>query len=89
MYANDRRGDCTTAAAGHMIEAWTAARRGEAVEISESSVLRAFERVKVRRPVHRARREPSSSTCSASGARTASAGTGSARSRVSASTTTA
>ena len=25
MYGNDRRGDCTTAAAGHMIEAWTAA----------------------------------------------------------------
>jgi hypothetical protein len=47
MYANDRRGDCTTAAAGHMIEAWTAASRGEAVEISESAVLRAFERVKI------------------------------------------
>ena len=42
MYANDRRGDCTTAAAGHMIEAWTAAAAGEAVEISESAVLRAF-----------------------------------------------
>jgi hypothetical protein len=47
MYANHRRGDCTTAAAGHMIEAWTAASRGGAVEISESAVLRAFERVKV------------------------------------------
>jgi hypothetical protein len=47
MYANDRRGDCTTAAAAHMIEAWTAASRGEAVEISESAVLRAFERVKI------------------------------------------
>lgn len=47
MYANDRRGDCTTAAAGHMIEAWTAASRGAGVEISESAVLRAFERVKV------------------------------------------
>ncbi len=31
MYANDTRGDCTTAAAGHMIEAWTAAAAGEAV----------------------------------------------------------
>lgn len=47
MYANDRIGDCTTAAAGHMIEAWTAAGRGHAVEISERSVLTAFERVKI------------------------------------------
>jgi GNAT superfamily N-acetyltransferase len=47
MYANDRRGDCTTAAAAHMIEAWTAAARGGAIEISETAVLRAFERVKV------------------------------------------
>jgi len=47
MYANDTRGDCTTAAAAHMIGAWTAAARGESVEVSESSVLRAFERVKL------------------------------------------
>lgn len=47
MYANDRIGDCTTAAAGHMIEAWTAAARGRAVEISERSVLAAFDRVKL------------------------------------------
>ncbi len=46
MYANDRVGDCTTAAAGHMIEAWTAAARGSAVVISEASVLDAFEHVK-------------------------------------------
>jgi hypothetical protein len=46
MYANDRIGDCTTAAAGHMIEAWTAAARGQAVVISEQSVLDAFEHVK-------------------------------------------
>lgn len=46
MYANDRLGDCTTAAAGHMIEAWTAAARGEAVVISEQSVVDAFEHVK-------------------------------------------
>ena len=46
MYANDRVGDCTTAAAGHMIEAWTAAVRGQAVEISEQSVLDAFQHVK-------------------------------------------
>lgn len=47
MYANDRIGDCTTAAAGHMIEAWTAAADGRAVEISEGSVLAAFDAVKV------------------------------------------
>jgi len=47
VYANDRIGDCTTAAAGRMIEAWTAAGRGRAVEISERSVLTAFDRVKI------------------------------------------
>ena len=47
MYANDRRGDCTTAAAGHMIEAWTAAAAGEAVEISEAAVLAAFDEVRL------------------------------------------
>ena len=46
MYANDRIGDCTTAAAGHMIEAWTAPARGRAVEISERAVLAAFDKVK-------------------------------------------
>ena len=38
MYANDRLGDCTTAAAGHMIEAWTAAAAGAPVEVTEASV---------------------------------------------------
>jgi hypothetical protein len=47
MYANDLRGDCTTAAAGHMIEAWTGEARGAAVEVTEAAVLRAFDRVKV------------------------------------------
>ena len=47
MYANDRLGDCTCAAAGHMIEAWTAAAKGHATEISESSVVKAFETVKI------------------------------------------
>jgi hypothetical protein len=47
MYANDRIGDCTTAAAGHMIEAWTAAVVGQPIEISERSVLTAFDAVKV------------------------------------------
>jgi len=46
MYANDRIGDCTMAAAGHMIEAWTAAVRGRAVEVSEKAVLDAFDHVK-------------------------------------------
>jgi hypothetical protein len=47
MYANDRTPDCTTAAAGHMIEAWTAAAVGRAVEISEDEVLEAFDEVKI------------------------------------------
>jgi hypothetical protein len=51
MYANDRLGDCTTAAAGHMIEVWTAAAHGLAEEISERAVVDAFERVKLVDPV--------------------------------------
>ncbi len=51
MYANDRVGDCTIAAAGHMIEAWTAVAHGRALEVSESSVLAAFERVKIVDPL--------------------------------------
>jgi len=47
MYANDQIGDCTIAAAAHMIEAWTAAAHGAAVEVSEESVLTAFDRVKI------------------------------------------
>jgi len=43
MYANDRVGDCTIAAAGHMIEAWTAESRGHPLEVSERSVLSAFD----------------------------------------------
>jgi hypothetical protein len=50
MYANDRRGDCTTAAAGHMIEAWTGAANGHADEITERAVLRAFDAVRVLDP---------------------------------------
>jgi len=46
MYANDRIGDCTTAAAAHMIEAWTAAGRGQAIELPELAVLDAFAHVK-------------------------------------------
>ena len=47
MYANDRVGDCTCAAAGHMIEAWTHAGRGHTVTIAERDVLRAFDAVKL------------------------------------------
>jgi hypothetical protein len=47
MYANDTRGDCTIAAAGHMIEAWTAQAHDRPTEISERSVLSAFDHVKV------------------------------------------
>ena len=51
MYANDRLGDCTCAAAGHMVEAWTAAARGAAVEILEREVVEAFEAVKLVDPL--------------------------------------
>jgi len=51
MYGNDRIGDCTTAAAAHMIEAWTAPVRGAAVEVGERSVLAAFDAVKRVDPV--------------------------------------
>jgi hypothetical protein len=47
MYGNDRIGDCTTAAAGHMIEAWTAAAGGHATEVTEQAVLSAFDAVKI------------------------------------------
>jgi hypothetical protein len=51
MYANDRLGDCTTAAAGHMIEAWTGAADGLPQEVSERAVVEAFDRVKLVDPV--------------------------------------
>jgi len=51
MYANDRIGDCTTAAAAHMVEAWTAAATGEAALVPEPAVLAAFDAVKVVDPV--------------------------------------
>jgi hypothetical protein len=51
MYGNDRLGDCTTAAAGHMIEAWTATAAGETVELPEAAVLAAFDAVKIIDPV--------------------------------------
>src|SRR5262249_4614252 len=50
LYKNDRIGNCTVAAAAHMIEAWTAACRGEPEVVSERSVLAAFEHVKTLDP---------------------------------------
>src|SRR4029078_5947119 len=47
MYANDRIGDCTTAAAAHMIEAWTGEAHGAAVEVTESAGRTRFARVKL------------------------------------------
>ena len=69
MYANDRIGDCTIAAAGHMIEAWTAAAPGKPVEVSDADGAQtAFDAREDRRPGDAARRAPSSSTCSGTGA---------------------
>jgi len=51
MYGNDRLGDCTTAAAAHMIEAWTAAAGGGPVEVPEAAVLAAFDAVKITDPM--------------------------------------
>jgi len=47
MYLNDRIGDCTIAAAGHMIEAWTAAATGTPDEVTNEDVQTAFDRVKI------------------------------------------
>ncbi len=51
MYGNDRIGDCTTAAAGHMIEAWSATATKQAFEVSEQAVLAAFDAVKIVDPI--------------------------------------
>jgi hypothetical protein len=42
MYANDKYGDCTCAAAGHMIQNWTASASTE-VTVPESSVVSFYE----------------------------------------------
>jgi hypothetical protein len=42
MYANDQYGDCTCAAAGHMIQNWTANANGEATPAT-SAVVRFYE----------------------------------------------
>jgi hypothetical protein len=47
MYRNDLIGDCTTAAAAHMIEAWTAASSGRSLELDEADVVSAFDAVRI------------------------------------------
>jgi hypothetical protein len=47
MYANDTIGDCTCAAAGHMIEAWTGEATKKPEEIPDQAVLDAFDAVKI------------------------------------------
>lgn len=42
MYANDRAGDCTCAAAGHMIEVWSLQGSGAVHEITDTDVLTAY-----------------------------------------------
>jgi len=45
MYGNDTIGDCTVAAAGHMIQAWTRYGQGATVTISEADVIAAYSAV--------------------------------------------
>lgn len=45
MYKNDQLGDCTCAAAGHMIEAWTHSAQGTTLEVSDADVVKAYESV--------------------------------------------
>jgi hypothetical protein len=45
MYLNDRVGDCTCAAVGHMIEAFTAYAQGAPVELTDQDVLWTYEAV--------------------------------------------
>ncbi len=45
MYANDRVGNCTIAAAGHMVQAWTAEGRGHEARVSEAAVMHAYSAV--------------------------------------------
>jgi len=45
MYLNDRLGDCTCAAIGHMIQAWTAYGKGTIVTLPQDDVLSLYEAV--------------------------------------------
>lgn len=42
MMHNDTLGDCTCAAAGHMIMAWTTANTGHTVKVSDASIIHAY-----------------------------------------------
>jgi len=43
MYKNDTVGDCTSAAAGHMVEAWTSDAKGDTTVLPEAAILKAYE----------------------------------------------
>lgn len=45
MHLNDRIGDCTIAAAAHMIEAWTFYASGSEILVPDAAVLKAYEDV--------------------------------------------
>lgn len=45
MMANDRLGDCTCAAAGHMIEAWTGNAKGAPAIVSDTDIVNAYSAV--------------------------------------------
>jgi hypothetical protein len=45
MYLNDKIGDCTCAAAGHMIEAWSSEANGKATIVQDGAILKAYEDV--------------------------------------------
>jgi hypothetical protein len=44
MYKNDTLGDCTCAAAGHMVQAWTANASSE-IDVTDKDVVAAYDRV--------------------------------------------
>lgn len=45
MYLNDRIGDCTCAALGHALQAWTTYGKGETVTLADDAVLSLYEAV--------------------------------------------
>jgi hypothetical protein len=45
MYKNDTIGDCTCAAAGHMIEAWTTAAADSTIKVTDADILKAYEAI--------------------------------------------
>jgi hypothetical protein len=51
MYLNDAEGDCTVAAEGHMVEAWTAYGQAHEVSVTDADVQRVYERVSGFNPV--------------------------------------